>query len=256
MAKERIHPKWYLCGVLVLIGLMALFVLRGYQVSGLAFLGLAAVIPTYHVLGILKNHRPKIGKALSRILTVFLCVMVIAMAVTCGIIADSSRGTDSPESKYLVVLGAKVNGTVPSRSLRERLDAAYDYLTTHPDAVAIVSGGQGNGEHISEAQCMFDYLVNAGIEPYRVWMEDQATSTLENLKFSLDVIEEKAGERPAQIAIVSSEYHLYRAKMFAGWLEIDGEMVPAKTEILPLRWNYFLREIFAVWYYSLFGGIN
>lgn len=256
MKNVKIHPKWYLCGALVLIGLVALFVLRGYQVSGLAFLGLAALIPVYHFLGILKKHRPKTGKALIMILSAFLCLFLLAMAVTCGIIAKSSRGTDSPESKYLVVLGAKVNGTVPSRSLRERLDAAYDYLATYPDAVAIVSGGQGNGEDISEAQCMFDYLVSAGIEPQRVWMEDQATNTLENLNFSLDVIEENAGERPERIAILSSEYHLHRAEMFAGWLEIDAEMVPAKTGILPLRWNYFLREIFAVWYYSLFGGIN
>ena len=101
---------------------------------------------------------------------------------------------------------------------------------------------------------MFDYLVSHGIDPDRVWMEAQATNTLENLRFSLDLIEENHGSRPDRIAIVSSEYHLHRAGIFAGWLNLEAELVPARTEIFLLRWNYCLREVFAVWYYSLFGG--
>ena len=255
MSKRRpIHPKWYLCAALTLLGLVALFLLRGYQTSGLAFLGLAALIPTYHGLSILKKSRPKLGRLGIMILSGLLAILFTAMAITCGIILKSSRGTPNPESNYLVVLGAKVNGTVPSRSLTERLEGACRYLTEHPDAVAIVSGGQGNGEDITEAQCMYDYLTGKGIAPSRVWMEDQATNTLENLEFSLELIEVKTGSRPEKIAIVSSEYHLHRAGMFAQWLDIDAELVRAETGILPLRWNYFLREIFAVWYYALLGG--
>ena len=152
------------------------------------------------------------------------------------------------------MLGAGVNGTAPSLSLRERMDAALAYLTEHPEAVAIVSGGQGAGEDITEAQCMYDYLTAKGISPDRIWMEPKATNTLENLRFSLDLIQERHNIRPEKIAIVSSEYHLHRAKLFAGWLELEPELIPAKTVVFPLRWNYYLREVFAVWYYSLFGG--
>ena len=189
-------------------------------------------------------------------LTVLLCIFFTAVLITGCIIGAAARGTDDPASEYLVVLGAGVNGTTPSRSLRERLDAALNYLNNHPDAVAIVSGGQGNGEDISEAACMYIYLTGKGIDPDRVWMEDQATSTIENLKFSLELIEARTGNSPKKLAIVSSEYHLYRANLFASQLTISAELVPAKTEVIPLRLNYYLREVFAVWYYSIFGGRN
>lgn len=254
MRKKRLHRKWYWCGALTLLGLLALFVLQGYQASGLAFVGLAALIPMYHILGILKSRKPKLGRFLTMVLSALLCCLFLAMALTCGIILRSSAGTAEPNAQYLVVLGAKVHGSVPSRSLKERMDAACTYLTEHPDAVAIVSGGQGNGEDITEAECMREYLENKGIDPQRIWTEDKATNTLENLRFSLDIILEKTGQRPDKIAIVSSEYHLHRAGMFAGWLDIDADLIRAETDIAPLRWNYFLREIFAVWYYSFIGG--
>ena len=156
---------------------------------------------------------------------------------------------------YIVVLGAGVNGTVPSLSLRERLDAAYRYLLAHPDAVCVVSGGQGNGEDITETQCMFNDLTARGIEESRIWMEDKATNTRENIRFSLDLIEEKTGRRPEQIGLVSSEYHLYRAGLLARAENITSYGIPARTSWVTLRINYFLREIVAVWYYTLLGGL-
>lgn len=256
MTNVKIHLKWFLCAGLFLLGCVAMFLLQGYTMTALIFFGLAALIPMYHCLGILKKHKPQLGKILTRMLSVFLCVLFAAMAITCGIIVNSAAGTAEPTAEYLVVLGAGVNGTVPSRSLQERLDAAYGYLTAHPDSVAIVSGCQGSGEDITEAQCMFNYLTAAGIPADRVWMEPEATNTLENLRYSLDIVESETGTRPSKIAIVSSEYHLHRAGMFADWLDIEAELVPAKTSIASLRWNYYAREILAVWYYSLLGGTN
>lgn len=254
MVKQRLHPKWVLCATLIALGLFAMFFLVGYHTSGLMLLGLGTLIPIYHGLGLLKKRRKTLGRWVTMLFTIALALGLTAMALTCGVIVRSSHGTDDPDSEYLVVLGAGVNGTVPSRSLRERLDAAYDYLTAHPDSVAIVSGSQGNGEDITEAECMYRYLVEQGIDPSRVWKEDQANNTLQNLQYSLDIIAAKTGSAPDKIAIVSSEYHLHRAGMFAGWLNVEAELVPAKTGIVPLRWNYYLREIFAVWYYTLIGG--
>lgn len=253
--KKKMSVKWKLCLGFSVLGIVILLFCPGYDFTGLFLLGLAALIPMYHGIKWLSVHHRGLGKGLHMALTLFLALFFLAMTVTAGIIVRSSRGTAEPESRYLVVLGAGVNGTVPSRSLRERLDAAYEYLTEHADSVAIVSGGQGSGEDITEAQCMYDYLTDKGIDPERVWMEPEATSTLENLRYSLSVIQERTGLRPGKIAIVSSEYHLHRAGIFSGWLDVDAELVPARTGILPLRWNYYLREIFAVWYYSLFGGL-
>ena len=249
--KKKLSAKWKWFAFLSVLGLFVLLFCPGYDMTGLALLGVGALIPVYHIIGLLHVHHRTLSKGLHMALTLILAVFFIAVAITWGIIAHSARGTEEPESEYLVVLGAGVHGTVPSRSLRERLDAAYGYLTEHPDAVAIVSGGQGPGEEITEAKCMYDYLTSHGIDPDRVWMEDEATNTLENLRFSLDIIGEKHNIRPEKIAIVSSEYHLHRAGIFAGWLELEAELVPARTEIFLLRWNYYLREVFAVWYYSL-----
>ena len=251
---NQIPRKWKWFSLLAFLGVFIKLFCPGYDMTGLAFLGVAALIPGYHVLGLIQHRYPGFGKGLRMVVTMVLALFLTAVAITGGIIIRSSRGTEAPESEYLIVLGAGVNGTVPSRSLRERLDGAYEYLMTYPENIAIVSGGQGYGEEITEAQCMFDYLVARGIHPDRVWMEPEATNTLENLRFSLDVVEAKTGERPNQVAILSSEYHLHRAGMFAGWLGLDAELVPAKTVVPPLRWNYYLREVFAVWYYSLFGG--
>ncbi len=249
---RTIHPKWYLFAALLLAGSFVRFFCIGYAFSGFLMIAIAFWIPVHHLIMLIPNAHWK--KGLRTMEAIFICVVLIAMAVTGGLIIRSSRGTKNPESKYLIVLGAGVNGTTPSLSLQERLNATISYLDTHPDAVAIVSGGQGNGEDITEALCMYRYLTDAGISAERVWMEPMATNTLENLQFSMDIIQAKTGSRPEKVAIVSSEYHLHRAAMFARWMDLEPELVPATTSKILLRTNYFIREIFAVWYYGIFGG--
>ena len=249
---KKCHPRWLAFALLLLLGVVLYAFCPGYSFSGLCCLGLAGLIPLYSLLARIPNST--LSKGLIRMLSLFLAVFVLAAAVTTGFIVASSRGSAEPEADYLIVLGAGVNGTEPSRSLRERIDAAYAYLTAYPDAIAIVSGGQGRGEEITEAACMHRELLEMGVSPDRVWMEDKASTTLENLRFSLDLIEARTGERPGTLAIVSSEYHLHRAGMFARNLGLEPLLVSAKTDTVPLRLNYYLREIFAVWYYSLFGG--
>ena len=136
----------------------------------------------------------------------------------------------------------------------DRIDAAERYLRSHPDTVAILSGGQGTDEDISEAECMYRQLTARGISPQQLWIEDKATSTWENLKFSLDLIEEKTGNRPDTIGVISSEYHLFRAGLFAKDCGVTAVGIPAKTQWISLRVNYFLREVAGVWHYLILGG--
>ena len=237
---KRIAPKWFLSTALAALGLFLFFCLPGYKFGGLFLLGLAALIPAYHFL----TH-----DFLRRMLTALLALGFVALSVTGGVIARSARGTDNAAADYLIVLGCQVNGTVPSRMLRQRLDAALEYLNTYPDAVAIVSGGQGGGENISEAACMYSYLTAHGIDPARIIQEDRATSTMENLRFSLAFIEDGVSA-----AIVSNEFHLYRAGQMAASLGLDAALIPADTEYPILTASYFLREILAVWKFHLLGG--
>ena len=183
------------------------------------------------------------------ILLVLLCLAVLAFAATGAIIMHSATA-DEGEFQYLLVLGTVVEGTEPSPMLADRIQAAYDYLTAHPDTICIVSGGKGDEVNLSEAECMYNELVEMGIDPARILMEDRATSTVENFQFSLALIEEETGVRPETLGVLSSEFHLYRARMFARQEGITPIAIPARTTDLPTFLRYFLREIVMVWYYA------
>lgn len=186
------------------------------------------------------------------ILSIALSLGFVLAFITGIFIGRAEKGTPDASCNYLIVLGAGVNGTTPSLSLQERIDAAYTYLTDHPEVICVVSGGQGNNEDITEAQCMFNELTKMGISPDRIWQEDKADSTWKNIVYSLDVIEAKTGTRPKSAGIVSSEYHLFRAGLYAREAGITPVCIPAKTSWGHLHLNYFLREIFGVWAYFIF----
>jgi uncharacterized SAM-binding protein YcdF (DUF218 family) len=230
------------------------FALQGYSTLGLVCLGLLGLLVFYRTAGRLRKKYPKPIKAVVRTVTSILCIGLAAAAITGGIIVHGSFGQPDTDCDYVIVLGAGVNGNVPSLSLRNRIDGAYNYLAANPDAICIVSGGQGTGENISEAECMFRELTKMGIGAERIWQEDQSTTTRENLKFSLDLIQQRTGIRPTEIGLVSSEYHLYRAGLFAQEQGVTAYGIPAETSWVSLRINYYLREIVAVWYYTLLGG--
>lgn len=249
----KISVGWLWAVMLFLLGCMVRR-FPGYSFSALVLWGICAVVVCYRILKLLGKKFPKTAKVLHRILTIGLCIGIASAMITGIFVFRGCFGDPKKDCDYVIVLGAGVNGTVPSLSLRERINGAYSYLTAHPDTVCIVSGGQGNNEHISEAQCMFNELTRMGIDESRIWMEDKSTSTKENLRFSLTLIESRTGQRPAEIGLVSSEYHLFRAGLFAADEGVKAVGIPAQTSWVSLRINYFLREIVAVWAYLLFGG--
>ena len=246
---------WHAAVVLLaVLACIFFFALMGYSTLGLVCLGLIGLLVFYRAASRLRSKYPKLTKAVVRVVTALLCVGLVAFAITEAFIIKASFGDPEESTDYLLVLGAKVNANGPSLALRNRIDAACGYLTAHPDSIAILSGGQGSDEPMTEARCMFEELVEMGIDPDRLWLEDQSTSTWENLKFTLALIEEKTGVRPEKLALVSNEFHLFRAGLFAEDLGLETLGVPAKTTLPFLKINYFIREAVAVWHYYLIGG--
>lgn len=147
------------------------------------------------------------------------------------------------DETVMIVLGCGVNGDRPSLMLTERLDAAYDYLNTHEEVVCILSGGQGKGENISEAECMYRYLTEKGIAQNRLYKEDRSTSTRENLLYSKKIIEEK--NLDPQVIIVTNEFHEYRASVIAEHTGVKPSAVCGQTAwwLLP---TYYLRELYGI----------
>ncbi len=249
----RLLP-WLLCAALAVLAFILKFCIPGYSFSALVCCALIAVIAFYRISRLLLPRFPRAMGLLRRVFTVCLLVGIAAAAVTEGLIIAASFGDPEESVDYVVVLGAKVRSDGPSVSLWDRIYAAADYLQAHPQTIAVVSGGMGDDEPMTEAQAMYDQLVSMGIDPERIWIEDQSTSTWENLHLSLDLIEEKTGQRPTKLGVLSSEYHLFRASLFAKACGVEFVGVPAQTSRLGQKVNHFLREIAGVWHYLLLGG--
>ncbi len=246
--------KWLIPAGFAAAGALLYGAVHGHGFLGLICFAIAGVIACYFAIALLKRRYFTAAKVLNLVLTGCLCAGLAVFAITEGFILHASRGNPQTPCDYIIVLGAKVNGTAPSLSLSDRIHTAYDYLSAHPDTVAVLSGGQGEDEAISEAECMRRELTKLGIADSRLWLESQSTSTWENLSFSLALIAEKTGARPDTVGVLSSEYHLFRAGLFAGDCGAEAVGIPAATSWPTIRLNYFLREVGGVWHYLVLGG--
>lgn len=233
------------------VGVIFIFCLVGYTILGCVFELAALIVILYALLGKMSGKRPGAAKRLKMILTYGLIAMAVVFAATEAVIIAGSRSDAEPGGRYVIVLGAGVNGREPSWSLKTRLCAALRYLEDNPDSLCIVSGGKGPGEEITEAQCMSEWLRENGIEPDRIIMEEEARNTSENIKNSLALIGD--GETKDGIIIVTSEYHLMRARLIAGREGARAQGIAAKTGLPVLTVNYFIREALSVWKFLIFG---
>lgn len=185
-------------------------------------------------------------KSFFKILGKLLLAILIIALVTGGIILYAAQGSEG-EFSYLVVLGTTVEGTAPSPMLKDRIDAAATYLTDHEDVICVVAGGKGDEKNLSEAKCMYNGLVAAGIDPSRILLEDKATTTAENFTHSLALLEDLTGSKPQTIGVLSSEFHLLRASFLAKDHGVTAVTIPANTSDSGTFVTYFLREIVMVW---------
>lgn len=154
----------------------------------------------------------------------------------------SDMGEEGEEGlDYVIVLGAQVRGDAPSRALRKRINKAAEYLKENENTKAVLSGGQGPGENRSEAQVMYDCLIEAGIAPERLIREDASTNTVENLEFSGKLI-----GKDARIGIISQNFHIYRALKLAkhqGYTHVCG--IAARSEAI-YQPHFMVREACAL----------
>ncbi len=172
------------------------------------------------------------------IISLGLCVFVILE----GIIIYYSSKDAEPNVDYLIVLGAQVRGTTISKSLKRRLDKAMDYLVENPKTKVIVSGGQGTGEDISEAEAMMRYLLSKGIDKNRIIKEDRSTNTNENICYSKSLMEDEN----ASVAVVTNGFHIFRSVSIAkkqGLADIQGLAAPTDPILIA---NYYVREAVGV----------
>ena len=173
---------------------------------------------------------------------------LLSFAVLLGVVLSGAHDSITGEPKVMVILGCKVESWGPSILLQDRLDKALDYLEDHPDLTIVASGGQGPDEHQSEAQCMYDYLTDHGVDSDQILLEDQSHNTWENIRFTQALLEQE-GIDTSQMLVVSNGFHLTRVRMLwdRAW-EGDYTLstLAAPSSHIPSRLKMYIREPLAL----------
>lgn len=205
-----------------------------WGLGGLLFLGLAWMIKI--------DLWSQLPQAVRRAAGVVLLIGILTFVVVESCIFTHYRDQGRPDLDYIIVLGAQMKPGGPSAVLKFRLDAAYDYLTANEDTLCVVSGGQGANEPCTEAEGMYLYLVDRGIAPERIIMEDKSTDTSENIAFSAALI----GGTDKDVGIVTNNFHVFRGVMLArhaGFEDACGISARSNVYFQP---NNLVREFFGV----------
>ena len=196
------------------------------------------------------NGKKAVRYIFRTVLIIYAVLVAYAVTLSAFMIANMNEAPEKDGSRTVIVLGCQVRRDGPSLMLSRRIDDAYNYLSVDEKADCIVSGGKGDNEHISEAEAMYESLVNDGIAQSRITKEDKSSSTYENLLFSKQILEDNG--KPLRIAIVTDGFHQWRARLQAENLGYDVKCVSAATPwyLIPVYW---VREWFALSYLFVFG---
>lgn len=228
----------------------------GLRFSALLCLCATAVLFIFYLLEHFarRGHRAAAWCELALIAALLLGFSLFTVLETMVVRGSFADESDAPVSA-VIVLGAGVNGETPSLTLRTRIDAAAAYLEEHPDVPVVLSGGQGPGEAITEAECMRRALVRRGVDESQLYPEERSTSTQENLRYSRAILEELGVDPAQRVAIVTSDFHLCRARlMWGGDTAAVPAHLPSALYFQCLTVNYFIREAFGLAAYFVYGG--
>lgn len=244
---------WLIAGIVFLLYFSVEALIIGINFSTLLWCwAVGGIICVIFALLTFKHGRIPVPKWLFRVLVVIISIVLVFFCFI-EVLIISHMGDDGDSGlDYIIVLGAKVNrNEVPSKPLYWRIDAAEKYLRDNPDTVAILSGGQGSDEPISEAQCMFNILTKRGIAADRLVLEDKSTSTNENIRFSLELM-----DKNASFGVVSNNFHVYRAVRISEEIsgkEVSGIAAEYKDTLLI---HYMAREAVGIFNDVLSGNMR
>ena len=256
MNNNKAKERWSITVKAAIITAMASlisFLLMLFRVSHMHVIfflvaGVSFLLVTFLVLRTLSAYEKyaRTAKILLRCYVICLAIGLTCFIVLQGLIISGTR-TDDADVDVVIILGAGLRNSVPGLMLASRLDEAVIYLETRDDIPVIVTGGLGRGESITEAEAMSRYLIARGINESRIWKEEKSTSTRENLIFALDMINEKGLDAQIiTVAIISNEFHLYRAKLTAEKIGMNAIGVAAETPGIHRRMLYYFREAFSL----------
>lgn len=237
--KNIIKKGAIVCGSLLVANGLLMTVIANFNIGLLPVYLLGAVLLLYGIF----YEKIKWRKLVTGVIAFGISVLLIFGSFLA--IFGSNDNADYTE-QTVIVLGCGIRGERVSVGLAKRLNKAYEYHLKNPEASIIVAGGQGPQEDIPEALAMKRYLVDKGVPEEKIIMEDKSTSTIENFRFSYDIMFEKNLPTHYSVVLVTNAYHVYRASEYA---EAEGfkEIKHLGTDIIwyTIPMNY-MREMMAV----------
>ena len=245
--KKSIYFFSEIIGILLILYYLMLKMMFGFVAFSNVFCMLGIILLIYGYVELKFNidiwgRIPKIYRII--ITTLFTIGLVIFIGVE-SIIIYNGHHHDTQKPDYLVVLGAGLRGRSISASLLYRLETALDFHDMYPDVKIVVSGGQGKGEDMTEALAMRNFLVDNGVDPSLIIMEDKSTNTYENFLYSKNVLEEETVKEDFTITIISNNFHMYRAKFLAKEVGFNTHGYPAPSHKASAL-VFYVREFFGV----------
>lgn len=193
----------------------------------------------------LYKNNLKLYYRLGKIILGLFIVWLISFVIVSIIIVYAAISDKNEKVESIIVLGAGLKGETPTLVLVERLNYTIKYLQNNGDTKVIVSGGQGPGETITEAEGMKRYLVSHGVSESIIIKEEQSTSTYENMLLSKKIYEKMFGKKLKKVMIITNDFHMFRSKLLARRAGLEPYGISSATPwyIYP---NVYLREFFAV----------
>lgn len=205
--KRIIKTTSVVLGVLLLLNAALLAVIANLNIGLLPMVCLGVMLTVYGAF-FDKLHTKKL-------INIFVCLVLVVL-LSFGSFLGVYGGKDNADytEKTVIVLGCGIRGERVSVGLAKRLNKAAEYHKRNPDAIIIVSGGQGPQEDISEALAMKRYLIDKGIDENKIIMEDKSTSTITNFKYSHEIMKDM--DLPDDsVVFVTNGYHVYRSSCYA-----------------------------------------
>ena len=154
------------------------------------------------------------------------------------------------DKEFLIVLGAGLNGERVTPLLAARIDKAIEFYYSQKVKTGILpkiimSGGQGGDEAVPEALAMKNYALERGIPEHDILMEDQSTNTMENLRFSTELINRRYENFTPKVLVFTSNFHVLRAGIIAKSMGLDYNAMGGRTKLYYYV-SAIIREYIAV----------
>lgn len=197
-------------------------------------------------------HLERRGMIIARLLrytALTLTAVFVSSFILIQFLIHSAIETTDKDCDYILVLGCGVRGDTLTAAGIHRANAAIKYMSWRPECRAVLCGGQGKGESISEARALYNYMTEHGIDKSRLLLEERSTDTTQNVRFAKDVIEADGGDIKTQtFCVATNDFHLYRSMLIMkkqGYntaYPVDGGL----PNVFLLRENMHLREYFSI----------